>query len=354
MIFRQLFDHDTWTYTYLLADEESGDAVLIDPVREQMERDLTILEELGLTLRYTLETHVHADHVTSAGPLRDRLGSQAASSATGGAECVDLALQDGDTLQFGRHSLVALATPGHTDGCMSFHLPEERMVFTGDALFIRGCGRTDFQQGDARTLYRSIHDKLLSLPDETLVYPGHDYKGRTVTTVREEKLHNPRLGGGRSIDDFVNIMGALALAPPKHISEAVPANLVCGQTATGESAGADQGSWAPVVRTRQGVPEVTAQWVGLSRGTARVIDVRGEGEFHGPLGHIEGSELVPLGSIPTAARHWKHDDALILVCRSGVRSANAALLLESMGFEKVASLAGGMMAWNHLSQPVAH
>ena len=228
MLFRQLFDRESCTYTYLLADEQTKDAVLIDPVRELLERDLALLQELGLSLRYTLETHVHADHVTAGGLLRQRTGSRSVLSARGGAPCVDVAAEDGQEIAFGGHSVTCLATPGHTDSCMSFHVPDLGAVFTGDALLIRGCGRTDFQQGDARTLYASVHDRLLALPDDTRVYPGHDYKGHTVSTVGEEKAHNPRLGGGRTVDEFVEIMGRLALAPPGKIAEAVPANQRCG------------------------------------------------------------------------------------------------------------------------------
>lgn len=228
MIFRQLFDPDSSTYSYLLADEATREALLIDPVREQVARDVTLIEELGLTLRFTVETHVHADHITGAASLRERLGSRAVVGAAAGVACADLALADGALLRVGGIALRAIATPGHTSGCTSYHCAASGMAFTGDALLIRGCGRTDFQQGDARRLFRSVRERLLTLPDATLLYPGHDYRGRTVTTVAEEKRWNPRLGLARSEDEFVAIMAALKLDTPRRMAESVPANLLCG------------------------------------------------------------------------------------------------------------------------------
>ncbi len=228
MIFRQLFDPETSTYTYLLADEATREAVLIDPVREQVARDAQLIRELGLTLRFTLETHVHADHITGAALLREQLGSRAAVSAAAGVACADRALADGEELRVGSIRLRVLATPGHTNGCTSYHAESAGMAFTGDALLIRGCGRTDFQQGDSRKLFRSVRERLFSLPDETLLYPGHDYRGRTVTTVGEEKRWNPRLGLAKSEAEFVAIMAALRLDYPKRMDESVPANLLCG------------------------------------------------------------------------------------------------------------------------------
>ncbi len=228
MIFRQLFDAETSSYTYLLADDATREAVLIDPVREQVARDSALVGELGLTLRFTLETHVHADHITGASLLREQLGSRAAVGAAAGVGCADLALADGDSLQVGGLALRALATPGHTNGCTSYHCASARMAFTGDALLIRGCGRTDFQQGDSRKLFRSVRERLFALPDDTLLYPAHDYRGRSVTTVAEEKRWNPRLGLAKSEAEFVAIMAALKLETPKRMAESVPANLLCG------------------------------------------------------------------------------------------------------------------------------
>jgi len=232
MIFRRLYDSDTSTCTYLVADEASRRAVLIDPVREQVERDLALLAELDLTLAYVLETHVHADHVTGAGVLRARTGCRSVVSRRGGAPCADLQVDDGDRIRLGERWLEVRATPGHTDGCVTYVLDDHSMAFTGDALLIRGCGRTDFQQGSAATLWRSIHEQIFTLPDACLLYPGHDYKGHCATSVAEEKRHNPRLGGARTEAEFVAIMDGLGLAPPKRIAEAVPANRNCGVMAS--------------------------------------------------------------------------------------------------------------------------
>lgn len=232
MIFRQLYDADTSTYTYLIADEASREAVLIDSVREHAARDLQLLEELDLKLRYVLETHVHADHVTGAALLRERTGCRSVVSRRGGAPCADVQVDHGDRVAFGQRYLEVRATPGHTNGCVTYVLDDLSMAFTGDALLIRGCGRTDFQQGDSPLLWRSIHEQIFTLPDECTLYPGHDYKGRTMTSVAEEKRHNPRLGGTRTVEEFVAIMDGLGLPPPKHIAEAVPANQNCGVSAS--------------------------------------------------------------------------------------------------------------------------
>ncbi|HIP06560.1 MAG TPA: MBL fold metallo-hydrolase [Mariprofundaceae bacterium] len=224
MLLRQLFDEATWTYTYILADEDSHEAIIIDSVVEKVERDLLLINELGLTLKYAVDTHVHADHITGAGLLRERTGCQTGVAASEGVACADMALKEGDSLQFGEYALQVLETPGHTSGCLSFVCEDK--VFTGDALFIRGCGRTDFQAGDADTLYASITEKLFTLSDETIVYPGHDYKGMMLSTIAEEKEHNPRVKLGR--EGFVDLMNNLNLAMPKRIHEAVPANMACG------------------------------------------------------------------------------------------------------------------------------
>lgn len=229
MLFRQLYDSESSTYTYLLADEESGEAVIIDPVLEKVDRDLQLIEELGLKLIHSIETHVHADHITASSVLRERTGCTSILSANAGVGCADRLVKDGDTIRFGKHELRVLETPGHTNGCLSFVSGDGRMVFTGDALLIRGTGRTDFQQGDSRQLYRSVTEKLFKLPDATLVYPGHDYKGLTVSTIGEERKINPRLGAGKSEVDYVSIMENLGLPYPRKIDVALPANLQCGE-----------------------------------------------------------------------------------------------------------------------------
>jgi glyoxylase-like metal-dependent hydrolase (beta-lactamase superfamily II) len=226
MIFRQLFDPETSSYSYLLGCEQTREAVLIDAVQEQLERDVALVRELELRLVYALETHVHADHVTAAGRLRELLGARVAVGEKSGVHNADLLLRDGDWIAFGTHRLEARATPGHTSGCTTY--VTDGMAFTGDALLIRGCGRTDFQQGDAKTLFRSVRTRILSLPPHTALFPAHDYRGRTQTSVAEELRYNPRLGADKSEAAFVEIMRALKLAYPKRMDEAVPANLYAG------------------------------------------------------------------------------------------------------------------------------
>lgn len=230
MLLRQLFDRDTWTYTYLIADPNTKEAVLVDPVLEQVDRDLQLIKELGLTLRYCLETHIHADHVTGTGKLRELTGCQSIVPEHAEAACADRFIRDGEILKVGEIVIGAIATPGHTDSHMSY-LVNGSIVLTGDALFIRGCGRTDFQSGDAGTLYDRVTQRLFTLPDETLVYPGHDYRGQTVSTIGEEKQFNPRFVGHNRAS-FIEFMNNLDLPNPKKIAEAVPANQLCGQVAT--------------------------------------------------------------------------------------------------------------------------
>ena len=353
MIFRQLFDPETSTYTYLLADSTSRDAVVIDSVREQVPRDRKLIEELDLRLRYALETHVHADHVTGAGLLRESLGCEIVVGERAGVLTADIRSRTGDTFAFGSHELELRETPGHTDGCVSYVCHASHMAFTGDALLIRGCGRTDFQQGDARTLHQSVHEQLLSLPPETLLYPGHDYVGRTVTTVEEELAFNPRLGTARDIDEFVSIMAGLRLAYPKRIDEAVPANMASGLTEPEPVAPSQDpaDAWAPVMRTESGAPVVLGDWLGGEGRNVRVIDVREHLEFCGPLGHLENAELIPLARLEDAAQQWDRDVPIVTVCAYGTRSGKAALALAELGFTRVASLHGGMTRWADEGRP---
>jgi glyoxylase-like metal-dependent hydrolase (beta-lactamase superfamily II) len=231
MLFRPLFEPQSGAYTYLLGCRHAGEAALIDPVLETVERDLEALSELGLSLTCTIETHIHADHVTGAARLRALTGCKCALPARSGAARVDLAIEEGVPIAIGALRLQPLYTPGHTDDHFCYLLEEEAgaRLFTGDALLIDGCGRTDFQNGDAATLYRSVHDKLFALADDTLVYPGHDYQQRRVSSIGQEKARNPRLGGGKTLDEFVAIMAALDLPRPRKMDVAVPANRACGQ-----------------------------------------------------------------------------------------------------------------------------
>lgn len=235
MIIRQLLDYDTNTYTYLLGDQASGQALLIDPVKSRIDNYLRLLRELDLTLVYALDTHIHADHVTALGELRQRTGAQTYLSNAGAVACSDNALHDGQIIALGAKRLVVMYTPGHTDDSYCFYLREgdNGYVFTGDTLLIRGSGRTDFQNGSAAALYDSLHRKLMQLPDATIVYPGHDYRGFTQSTIGEEKRHNPRL---QIVDRgaFIEFMGKLNLPDPQFMDVAVPANRACGRSALEE------------------------------------------------------------------------------------------------------------------------
>jgi len=354
MLFRQLYDNESSTYTYLLADESSREAILIDPVRELVDRDVQFIEELGLTLVYALDTHVHADHVTGAGLLRERTGCKTIVSAEAGAPCADLRLDDGSTLEVGVIRLKAHHTPGHTSGDMTYvvtdagHPDAPAMAFTGDTLLIRGCGRTDFQQGDSKALFASVHEKLFTLRSDTRVFPAHDYKGRTMSTIAEEKVHNPRLGGGKTLDEFVTIMEELNLSQPKKIHIAVAANLQCGDLQEDVQPTRQDADWAPLTRDPEGIPEVGHEWVGDHLDDVRLIDVREPDELEGELGSLYGVENVPLEKLEAAMRDADDDQRAqptVLVCRSGNRSATAARMLEELGFTKVASMAGGMKAY---------
>ena len=345
-IFRQLFDATSSTYTYLLADE--GQALLIDTVFEQAARDQALLRELGLRLLATLETHVHADHVTGAWLHRQRSGSQILLAEAARAQGADRLLRHGDTVAFGRRRLHCRATPGHTAGCMSYVLDDESMAFTGDALLIRGCGRTDFQQGSAATLFASVHQQLLSLPAHCLLYPGHDYRGLTASSVAEERSYNPRLGGDASVDDFAGYMNHLGLPHPKLIDIAVPANLRCGQPQ--QERGDDVApTWAPLNFTFGGIweiaPDSLAELIGREAAKAQVVDVREASEYVDALGHIGGARLMPLAELAARSAELDRGRPVVTVCRSGTRSSQACVLLARGGFPQVANLAGGMLRW---------
>ena len=344
MIFRQLFDPQSSTYSYLLGDERTCEAVLIDPVFEQARRDRALISELGLKLICTLETHVHADHVTGASLLKQRLGSRIAISGVSGAAGADLALAHGTRIEFGSRYLEARETPGHTSGCLTYVLDDESMAFTGDALLIRGCGRTDFQQGSARTLYRSVHSQIFTLPPTCLLYPGHDYRGLSVTSVDEERRFNPRLGSSIGEADFTGYMSNLGLPHPKQIDVAVPANLKCGQV-TDAPANAAEPAWAHLTFTFAGIWEIYPHTLEEVAGKVQIVDVREATEFSGPLGHIQGAALIPLGELTARAGELARERPVVAVCRSGARSAQACVILQRAGFTDVANLAGGMLRW---------
>lgn len=351
-IFRQLFDISTSTYTYLLGD--AGEALLIDPVFEHERRDLALVRELGLRLVAVLDTHVHADHVTAAWRLQQRTGCRIALAAAAGAEGVDLPLAHGSRVDFGRRHLLARSTPGHTAGCMTYVLDDASMAFTGDALLVRGCGRTDFQQGSAAALFHSVREQILTLPEDCLLYPAHDYRGITVTTVGEERRLNPRLGGDANEADFTGYMQHLGLPHPKQMDVAVPANLRCGRPA-GDAAPPAEPDWAPLALTFGGVWEIqpAALEERLAEGAPlQVLDLREAAEAGDGLGRISGAQALPLSQLAGRLDTLDRARPVVAVCRSGTRSAQATLLLGKAGFERVANLAGGMLRWRAQGLPV--
>jgi sulfur dioxygenase len=344
MIFRQLFDPQSSTYTYVLADESTREAVLIDPVFEQARRDAALLYELGLKLRWTLETHIHADHVTGAWLLKQRLASSIAVGAGTGAECADRYLEDGDEILLGERALRALATPGHTSGCVTYVLDDLSRAFTGDCLLVRSTGRTDFQGGDAAAMYRSVRERIFALPNSCLLHPAHDYRGLMVTSVGEEKAFNPRLGGDVALGDFTGHMANLKLAHPKQMDVAVPANLRCGKPEHDVPVEADP-EWATLTFSFAGIWEITPQALEDKAVEVQIVDVREASEFTGPLGHIAGARLIPLGELQARTGEIGRDRPIVTVCRAGSRSAQALHLLRAAGFPNVANLSGGMLRW---------
>jgi len=351
LIFRQLFDPQSSTYSYLLADGRAREAVLIDPVFEQARRDAALIAELDLKLVATLETHVHADHVTGAWLLKRQFASAIALSAASGAEGADRYLAHGDRVKLGARYLETRATPGHTHGCVTYVLDDESMAFTGDCLLIRGSGRTDFQQGDPRAMYRSVRSHILTLPPACLLYPAHDYRGLTVTSVAEERRYNPRLGGDIGESDFVGYMNNLGLPHPKLIDIAVPANLRCGQPEKETALPAEPG-WAPLTFTFAGIWEIQPDALEENAANIQIVDVREPDEYHGSLGHIHGAKLLPLGTLAARTTELARDRPVVAVCRSGARSAQASVLLQRGGFNDVANLAGGMLRWRAEGYPV--
>jgi glyoxylase-like metal-dependent hydrolase (beta-lactamase superfamily II)/rhodanese-related sulfurtransferase len=355
MIFRQLFDPTSSTYTYLLGD--SGEAVLVDPVFEQVPRDLALLRELDLRLLASLDTHVHADHVTGAWRLHQRVGSSIAVSEAAGTALADRPLRHGDRIAFGKRHLTVRATPGHTNGCLTYVLDDKSMAFTGDSLLIRGCGRTDFQGGSPQQLFASVRGQILTLPGGCLLYPAHDYRGITVTSVAEERRFNPRLGGDVDEGDFAGHMNNLNLPHPKLMAVAVPANLRCGQPegagAEGDPSTADTPAWAPLTLRFSGVWEIEPMALLEHADQVQIVDVREAPEFIDKLGHLPGARLVPLSQLKDSLDDFDRERPIVAVCRSGVRSAQASVLLAKAGFKQVANLAGGMLRWKTEALPVA-
>ncbi len=330
---KQFIDAESSTYTYFLFDPQTKEALIIDSVKENLKRDLSFLNENNLNLKYILETHVHADHVTAASALKLATSAKIALSSHSNLKLADVLLNDGDTLKIGNTSIKALYTPGHTDTCMSYHL--DNMVFTGDALLINGCGRTDFQSGSAETLFESIHNKIFTLSDDTVIYPGHDYEGRTHSTVKTEKESNKRLNKNISKDEYIEIMKNLNLAPPKKIKEAVPLNLQCGINFT------------ELWDQDRALPEISPQDMLNNKDSFILIDVRRSDEWDGELGHIKGSTLITLGDdfsdfLKTADKNANY----VFICRSGNRSGTALLEAKDLGFKNMFNMRGGMLLVN--------
>jgi sulfur dioxygenase len=344
LIFRQLFDPQSSTYSYLLGDDATREALLIDPVFEQARRDAALIRELGLALVATLETHVHADHVTGAWLLKHQLGSGIVVSLAGGATGADRMVAQGDRIAYGTRHVETRATPGHTHGCVTFVLDDRSAAFTGDCLLIRGSGRTDFQQGDAHAMYQSVHGEILSLPPGCLLYPAHDYRGLTVTSVGEERRYNPRLGGDIGESDFIGYMSNLRLPHPKLIDIAVPANLRCGRPDS-DAMPSSSSDWAPLRFTFAGIWEIEPRALEEVAEGVQIVDVREPDEFNGSLGHISGATLLPLGALAARCGELARERPVVTVCRSGARSAQATILLQQAGFASVANLAGGMLRW---------
>lgn len=338
MLLRQLFDRDTFTYTYLLVDPETQEGAIIDAVKEQFDRDLQLIKELGIELLYAIETHAHADHITSAGLLRQNTGAKIVFGEAAGIQGIDLIVKDGDKLSLGRHSIEVISTPGHTSGCTSYYI--DGMVFTGDTLLIRGCGRTDFQQGDAKTLYDNVTTRLFTLPDETLVYPAHDYKGRTSSTIGEEKRWNPRLGGNKTALEFIATMNNLNLDMPKKINEAVPANV---------SVGVDYNP-RQYVHEDFSMEDLHKVWRNMGDNEL-IIDNRTPEEY--AEGHVPGSVNLPFGEEADHAETLKKYAKAYIYCRSGRRAQTALTNLSLAGVDNLICVSHtGMPDWVTAGYPV--
>src|SRR5712675_1490732 len=343
MIFRQLFDSVSGTYTYLLASRRGGEALIIDPVIEKVERYVQLVKELDLRLVKAVDTHLHADHITGLGALRDHTQCITVMGEMSKADVVSMRLSDGDQLTIEGLSLEAIYTPGHTDDSYSFVMNDR--VFTGDTLLIRGTGRTDFQNGDARAQYDSIFNRLLKLPDETLVYPAHDYKGETVSTIGEEKAFNPRLQV-KSIDEYVELMNNLNLPNPKMMDVAVPANMRVG-LAQEEIARRGWAVSATEALALNGRPDVTL--VDLRERTEREKHGIIAGSLHAPYPEL-AANVRPGGMLHELARATGR--RIVFYCAFGERSAMAVQAAQDAGLASACHIQGGIDAWNKANGPV--
>jgi sulfur dioxygenase len=343
MIFRQLFDSVSGTYSYLIASRRGGEAMIIDPVLEKVDRYLQLVDQLNLKLVKAVDTHLHADHITGLGALRDRTRCITVMGEQSKVDVVSMRVADGDSLQIEGLSLDVLYTPGHTDDSYSFVMADR--VFTGDTLLIRGTGRTDFQNGDPRAQYESIFGRLLRLPEETMVYPAHDYKGDTVSTIGEEKAFNPRLQV-KSVEEYVDLMNSLDLPNPKMMDVAVPANMQVG-LAQDEIA---RRGWAVTARDAMAL---------LGRTDLVFIDLR-EAREREKHGSIPGSLNAPYSDLQAHVRPGGMLNELVAVtgkrplfyCAFGERSAMAVQAAQDAGLRSACHIHGGLDAWKKADGPV--
>jgi glyoxylase-like metal-dependent hydrolase (beta-lactamase superfamily II) len=344
MIFRQLFDSTSSTYTYLLASRHGGEALIIDPVLERVDRYLKLIEELDLKLVKAVDTHLHADHITGLGALRDHTKCITVMGEQSGVDVVSMRVADGDRLSIEGLSLGVIYTPGHTDDSYCFTLADR--VFTGDTLLIRGTGRTDFQNGSSRAQYESIFNRLLKLPDETLVFPAHDYKGDSVSTIAEERAHNPRLQV-KSVEEYEALMAGLKLANPKMMDVAVPANM-------------RQGLHQEEVARRGWAVDATTATTLLGRTDTVMIDLR-EGAERERHGRIPGAVHAPYPQLaetiaPGGVLHelaQATGKRLLFFCAFGERSAMAVQVAQDAGLSCALHIEGGMGAWKQAGGPLA-
>ncbi len=335
---KQLFDRESCTYTYLLIDTDTGEGAIIDSVLEHFDRDIQIINELGIELLYAIETHAHADHITAAGKIREITGAKLVYGETSGIEAIDIPLKDGESIPLGHYRITAISTPGHTNGCTCYF--SDGLLFSGDTLLIRGCGRTDFQFGDPGHLYDSITQKLFVLSDDTVVYPAHDYNGRTASTIGEEKAWNPRLGGNRPRQEFIDLMNNLNLDMPKRINEAVPANM---------SVGINFDPDRYLLRDFD-MNDLHEIWQKLP-GNTLVMDNRTPKEY--AKGHVPGSRNIPLGTENQHIDELSGYDQIYLYCRSGRRAQTAMTNLNFQGLNHITCIShSGMPDWEKAGYPV--
>ena len=335
---KQLFDRESCTYTYLLIDPDTGEGAIIDSVLEHFDRDIQIINELGIELLYAIETHAHADHITAAGKIREITGAKLVYGETSGIEAIDIPLKDGESIPLGHYRITAISTPGHTNGCTCYF--SDGLLFSGDTLLIRGCGRTDFQFGDPGHLYDSITQKLFVLSDDTVVYPAHDYNGRTASTIGEEKAWNPRLGGNRPRQEFIDLMNNLNLDMPKRINEAVPANM---------SVGINFDPDRYLLRDFD-MNDLHEIWQKLP-GNTLVMDNRTPKEY--AKGHVPGSRNIPLGTENQHIDELSGYDQIYLYCRSGRRAQTAMTNLNFQGLNHITCIShSGMPDWEKAGYPV--